>query len=116
MFDFEKLEVYTTARILVKKVLYFVYSNPKIDRVLTDQLKRSITSILFNLAEGTGRMTNADKKHFYTIARSSTFESVAILQVIKDQNLIDEATYQSFYNESEKISKMLLGMIRSFNR
>ena len=34
---------------------------------------------------GAGRMSYADKKHFYAMARSSLFESVALLRILKSQ-------------------------------
>jgi four helix bundle protein len=71
--------------------------------------------MLLNLAEGTGRMTNADKKHFITISRGSVYESVAILDTIKELNLIDDSLHKELYDNYETISKMLLGMFRSYN-
>ena len=60
-------------------------------------------------------MTNIDKKHYLTIARASVFESVAILETVKDLGLIDETSFKEFYDGYEQISKMLLGMIRSYS-
>jgi four helix bundle protein len=82
---------------------------------LKDQWKQSTLSILLNLAEGTGRMTNPDKKHYLTVARGSVFESVAILEAVHDLGFIDEVIFKEFYDNYEQISKMLLGMIRSYS-
>jgi four helix bundle protein len=70
---------------------------------------------MLNLAEGTGRMSNSDKKHFLTMARGSVFESVAILEAVNDLGYIDEALFREYYESYEQISKMLLGMIRSYS-
>ncbi|MDA1122407.1 MAG: four helix bundle protein [Bacteroidetes bacterium] len=115
MFDFEKLEVYKIAQNVVVKVLKLIKENPGMDEVLVKQLKRSSTSVLLNLAEGTGRMTNKDKQHFYTIARGSVFESVSIVNLFKELNMIREEDYQSIYNDFESCSKMLLALYRSKN-
>lgn len=116
MFDFERLEVYGYARELVKKVLFFIANNQELDENFSTKLRSTVTSILYNLAEGTGKMTHADKRHFLTISRSSVFETVAVLHVMLDLKIITEDEYKSFYDDLEQVSKMLLGMIRSFSK
>lgn len=116
MFDFEKLDVYTQIRGLNEKVLSFLYNQANIDPFIRDQFQRASVNIALNLAEGTGRMAVDEKRSFYTKARSSTFECVAILHIIYDQKIIDEYQYTEFYLDFEKTSKMLLGMIRSLEQ
>ena len=116
MFDFEKLEVYTVARKLNYKVFSFLYKSKSIDTHLQDQWKRASLSILLNLAEGTGRISINDKKHFITIARGSVNESVAILQILKDLDRIEERIYSDLYAKYEQVLKMLLGMYRSYSK
>jgi four helix bundle protein len=113
MFDFEKLEVYQIAKALVTDALKIIYTNEQLDPYIKDQWKRSCMDILLNLAEGTGRMTTADKKHYITVARSSVFECVAILQVLGELGMLPAAQAQDLYERYEKVSKMLLGMYRS---
>ena len=113
MFDFEKLEVYNEARELNRLVFKNVILKGQGDPYLLDQLKRAQVSILLNISEGTGRMTKPDKKRFYVMARSSVNEVVALLQVMRDLSTIDHEVYNDIYAQAEKISKMMLGMIRS---
>ena len=114
MFDFEKLDVYQMTKDQNVKVLSFLKKMKDADPYLIDQWKRASLSSLLNLAEGTGRMSDSDKRHFLTIARGSIFESVAILDLLKSLNLIPENIYLEFYASYEQISKMLLGMYRSY--
>ncbi|MFA5814723.1 MAG: four helix bundle protein [Bacteroidales bacterium] len=115
MFDFEKLDLYQE----LKKLNYMVYkkirSIKEIDPFIIDQWKRASLSSVLNLAEGTGRMTPADKKHYYTISRGSIFECVAILDLIMNLGGLSQAEFVEFYEGYEKASKMLLGMYRSQN-
>jgi four helix bundle protein len=114
VFDFEKLEVYQEIRTTNLKVLKHIFSHKtSIDPYLQDQFKRASLSALLNLAEGTGRMTNPDKKKFYITARSSIFECVAILQTLYDLQSLEQNLHDELYTSFEKCSRMLLGMIRS---
>lgn len=114
MFDFEKLDVYTEIKQLNQDVLTFIFSL-KSDAYIIDKWKRATISIMLNLSEGTGRMTNSDKRNFYIKARSSVFESVSLMDILHGQKQISDADYSRFYERYEKVSKMLLGMVRSFS-
>ncbi|CAN5556601.1 hypothetical protein BH23BAC1_BH23BAC1_46370 [soil metagenome] len=116
MFDFEKLDVYQEVKVTNSKVLGFIFTSQNLDPYLRDQWKRATINILLNIAEGTGRMTFNDKRNFFTIARSSVFECIAILDTVLGLGFIKEENYKEFYEAYEKISKMLLGMIRSFTK
>ena len=113
MFDFEKLQVYHCSRKVSAEIIGFIFTHRTIDNFLRDQLKRAVVSIQLNLAEGTGRITSADKKHFYAMARSSAFECVALLQILLSLNILTSSQYDIWYRSFEEISKMLLGLIRS---
>jgi four helix bundle protein len=86
-----------------------------IDPYVIDQWKRASLSSVLNLAEGTGRMTPADKKHYYTLARGSIFECAAILELVFALGGLTKEEFEELYDGYEKASKMLLGMYRSQN-
>lgn len=115
MFDFEKLVVFQVLHRLNVEILKYLVSNPRIDDFLKDQLKRATLSASLNLAEGAGRSTRPDKRRFFTMARSSTFECVAIISYLKECDFISEVTYRRWYAEYEQVSKMLLALIRKAN-
>jgi len=50
-------------------------------------------SIVQNIAEGAGRVGRADKARHYAIARGSAMESAGHLDVMKIEEIIEEATY-----------------------
>jgi four helix bundle protein len=111
MFDFEKLNVYNKAKAYNKKVSDFI-RNSDIDKTTNDQLRRASFSIMLNIAEGSGRFTNPDKRNFYVIARGSAFECVAIFDYLKDVKIIDKYHYNLFYSDLEELSKMLFALIK----
>ena len=61
-------------------------------------------------------MSGPVKKRFYTIARSSVYECVAILDIVSEVGEIDENSRKEFYRSYEEVSKMLLAMYRSLNK
>jgi four helix bundle protein len=115
MFDFEKLEVYHKVQDVNVKVLTYLSRAEGIDEDIKDQWKKASMSALINLAEGTGRISRQEKKQYYTIARGSVFECVAILNLLKETELIDNEFYEDVYDGYESCSKMLLAMYRSMD-
>ncbi len=112
MFDFEKLEVYSKAKLFNRDVSFFL-EHTNISKNKKDQLERAAFSIMLNIAEGSGRFTKPDKKNFYIIARGSAFECVAIFDFLSDQKVIDQEMFKKFYSMLEEISKMLYALIKS---
>lgn len=113
MFDFENLNVYQKSREFRTKIFAIISRNSNIDRFIMDQLKRSVISVILNIAEGTGKSSKADKRNFFTIARGSVYEVVAIVDILFDDKIITDENKKELYSELEAISKMLLGLINS---
>jgi four helix bundle protein len=114
MFDFEKLDIYKKAKHFNTEIRILIKST-KLDPTTKDQLRRASFSIVLNIAEGSGRFSKADRRNFYVISRSSIFECVAILDVLKDEMVLDDNQFQLFYFRAEEISKMLFAMIKNQN-
>jgi four helix bundle protein len=79
--DHENLDVYRVTLELVTRIGDILKSKD-IDRSLRDQIVRSSTSILLNIAEGTGKRSPADRRRYYEIARGSAMETAAALDVL----------------------------------
>lgn len=56
-------------------------ASAKVRVFVQDQLNRSSSSIVLNIAEGSGKVTAKDKRKFYAIALGSLRESMAALQL-----------------------------------
>jgi four helix bundle protein len=68
------------------------------------------------LAEGSGRFNKPDRRNFYIIARSSIFECTAILDALKDEAMVEESVFNSFYNQEEELSKIIFAMIANLQQ
>lgn len=113
MFDFERLDVYRKSKELNKEILKFLRENKSIDSYIKDQLRRASISTVINIAEGSGKFSKADKRNFYTIARGSVYECVSLLELIREEGIINQNFFNDFYKKYEELSKMLLALINS---
>ena len=80
---------------------------------LVEQLESSATSISLNIAEGKGRFSKKEFKHFLYIARGSLYETVAMLQIFLKKKWIGKFLFNELYSQGEEINKMLSGLINS---
>jgi four helix bundle protein len=111
MFDFQKLDVYQKAKTFSKDITNVLAKN-KFDRVTNDQLRRASFSIMLNIAEGSSRFSNRDRKNFLVIARGSLFECFAILEYLHEMGEIESGIFNVFSTNLEEISMMLFALIR----
>lgn len=112
MWDFQKLEVYQKSKNLCKEITSTL-KEKSFDRVTSDQLRRASFSIMLNIAEGTSRFSNKDRKNFFVVARGSAFECEAIIEYLVETEEIDQNAYADYENKLDEISRMLFGLIRS---
>lgn len=116
MFDFEKLQVYQKAKEYNFELKKEILSLSTLDKSAKDQLRRAAMSIMLNIAEGTSRFSNADKRNFYVISRGSVFECVSINDLLTDEKIISIDLKMKFYCKAEEISKMLFAMIKNLEK
>ena len=112
---FRKLDVYRLTRSIVKDI-YLLLKNPAYDRNLKDQLLRASTSIMLNIAEGSGRWFPRDQRRYFNIARGSALECIAIFDIIEDLKLLPIEEANDYKKRLDKIARMLFGIIQHFGK
>jgi four helix bundle protein len=80
---------------------------------LTDQLCRAAASVPTNIAEGKGRQTGPDFRHFLIIARGSTEETRYLLLLARDLGLLPSEDYYTLSATYTEVSKMLNALIKT---
>ncbi|MCP4378279.1 MAG: four helix bundle protein [bacterium] len=110
-FMFENLDVYQKAIDFIDQVTGLTGEFPRGYYFLTDQLNRASLSIATNLAEGNGRFTKNDRKHFFIIARGSAQECIPLLEIARRKGLIEEPVVNGCRDQLEAIAKMISGLI-----
>ena len=113
--SFTKLIAWQKSHELTLAVLKMCESLPKYD-FIRNQLERATLSITSNIAEGFGRQTTGDKKHFYVIAHGSAYEVQNQLLVARDTDKISNEDFQKLAVQSLDSLRLLHGLIRSLER
>ena len=93
-------EIYQLVKLLPAEELYS----------LSDQMRRAAVSIPSNIAEGRGRGTDKDYKHFLCIAKGSVFELETQLLLCVKINYLTQSQVEMSLSLCSEISKMLASM------
>jgi four helix bundle protein len=116
MFCFEKLRVWQKAVNFAKNIYSLTSTFPK-DEIfgITSQLRRAAISISLNIAEGAGRTSKKEFKHFLSIAYGSVCETSTILKICRELLYINGEQFNKFYSSAEEIGRMISGLSASKN-
>jgi four helix bundle protein len=108
---FEDIIAWQKAKGLTVQI-YSLFENSK-DFGFKDQIQRASVSVMNNIAEGFERKGNKEFAYFLYIAKGSCGEVRSMLILAKELNKISEKDYEKLYIQSEEISKIITGLIRS---
>lgn len=112
--DFTEMSVWKLAMDYAVQIFNLTNDLPKReDYALTSQIRRSSVSISDNLAEGFGRETKPDKKHFYIISRGSLLESKNQLLYGKNVGYFDSSRVIELIKMNEQIHFELNKLIKT---
>lgn len=96
---------------LVKEIYAITKRLPNEEKfALIDQLKRSSTSVVLNIAEGTGGLGDKEFKNFLRIALKSLYETVAGLKIAEKLFKVDIA---NALEKCDRVGKELNALIKS---
>ncbi|MCK0109295.1 four helix bundle protein [Flavobacteriaceae bacterium S0825] len=107
MHKVEDLKIWRKSIELTKAVYILVTDLPSDEKFgLTSQIKRSAISIPSNIAEGAGRNSQKEFKHFLSIANGSAYELQTQLILLIELNLIAKEKIQPVIDVCIEIQKM----------
>jgi four helix bundle protein len=113
MRDFQDLSIWQRSHMLTLKVYSVTKSFPSDELYgLISQMRRSSSSIPTNIAEGSGRNSNAELKRFLVIATGSCSELQYQVLLSRDLKFIHEDLYKELENEIIEIRKMIYSFIQ----
>lgn len=112
-FRFLEWEVYKDSKTLFSRILTIARILSKEHRYeLGDQLTRSGLSIVLNIAEGSGKSSDKELNRFIEVALGSVYETLAALDVLRDNNFISEEEFRELHQMLDSISNQLGGFKR----
>lgn len=107
MHKIEDLKIWQKSMELTKLVYKIVAELPSDEKYgLVSQIKRSSVSIPSNIAEGAGRNSNKEFKHFLSIANGSAYELQTQLILTTELNLISRDKIQQVLDLIAEVQKM----------
>ncbi len=108
MRDYTKLESWQRSHQLTLKIYLASKTFPKEEIFgLTSQMRRSSSSVPTNIAEGCGRNTNPQTRHFFDIALGSLSELQYQILLSKDLNYIPESLALKLLAEANEVRRMI---------
>ena len=114
VYDFEKLDVYQCALDLMKALFSINNEIPaSLQYSVGNQLIRAGLSVSNNIAEGSGKLSAKEKRRYYGTAIDSCRECVSILNVLKNENLVDKKNTEASRVLCHRITSMMYKLIRS---
>ena len=107
-FKFESLDVWKEANIYTLKIYKITNTFPREELfALTSQLRRSVSSIAANIAEGSGSSSKKDFSHYLDILIKSTYETVSHLYLAKQLDYVSENIRIDLYKDAEILTKKI---------
>lgn len=114
MGNYRQLCVWQQAHSFVLGVYRSTRAFPDDERYgLTAQLRRAAVSIVSNIAEGSGRQSDAEHARFLRIARGSVCEIECQLLLSRDLGYLESEAWKLLDDDCQHVSRMLNGLIRS---
>jgi four helix bundle protein len=113
MQPFTELKVWQRSHLLVLQLYRLTREFPADERFgLTSQLRRAVTSVPTNIAEGSRRQHRQDFARFLNIAKGSLGEVEYLLMLGRDLDYVDEETTRPQIDEANEIARMLYALRR----
>jgi four helix bundle protein len=113
MRDFRELKVWEKAHAVVLAIYKATAGFPRDELYgLTNQIRRSASSIPANIAEGCGRDGEAELARFLRIAMGSASELEYHLLLASDLNFLAKSEYERLANDVVEVKRMLASFIQ----
>lgn len=105
----KNLDVYQAIRELTKVVYGLSSKMPDTEKFnMVLQIRRAVLSVKLNLAEGSSRKSEVERKRFYEMAIGSIVELDAAFETAVDLNYFEPAALDDFGKQLNKCFAMLI--------
>lgn len=116
MHNFRKIKVYQRAIDFAVEIYRVSKIFPKDELFcLTSQIRRAVTSISLNIAEGSGNKSNKEFQRFLEIALRSDYEVMTCLEIALNLTYCEKKDYEKLIAESDEIAAMIVGFSKNLS-
>ena len=110
----QKLDTYTSSKVFVLECYRLTKSLPADEKFgMISQIRRAALSVHLNIAEGSSRKSDTERKRYYEIARGSVIEIDAALDIANDLGFIKITDITNLGQSMVACFKLLTGLIKS---
>lgn len=108
MRNFKNLRFWQRGHALTLRIYQLTNEFPKTETYgITSQIRRASSSVPTNIAEGCGRLSDAELARFMVIAQGSLLEVEYLILLCFDLKYISESEYKSLDKEINEIKSMM---------
>jgi len=112
--SYRDLIVWQKAMTLARQIYALTESLPRREAYgLADQMRRSSVSVASNVAEGHGRLTDLQFRHFLGTARGSLYEMQTQLELAIDLGYLDKQKGLALMDQGWEVARILNGLLKS---
>ena len=110
----QKLEIYTSSKQFVLECYKLTKSLPAEEKFgMISQIRRAALSVHLNIAEGSSRKSEMERKRYFEIARGSVIEIDAALDIAFDLGYLKTIDTAKLGTSMISCFKLLTGLIQS---
>ena len=110
----QKLDIYEVSKQFVLECYRLTKTLPTEEKFgMITQIRRAALSVHLNIAEGSSRKSEAERKRYYEIARGSVVEIHAALDIAIELAYLEGLKTESLGDSMIRCFKMLTGLIES---
>ena len=110
----QKLDLYTASRLFVLECYKLSKQLPADEKFgMISQLRRAALSVHLNIAEGSSRKSEVERKRYYEISRGSIIEIDAAVDIANDLSYLDNFNLEQLGIQMIRCFKILTALINS---
>lgn len=115
--SYRELIVWQKAMVLARHAYLLSCDLPKNEAYgLLAQIRRAAVSVPSNIAEGHGRLTDLQFRHFLGNARGSLYEMQTQVELAADLAYLDETRSRELLDRASEVARLINGLITSLGR
>ena len=115
--SYRDLLAWQRAMDLVDEIYSTVRNFPNYERfALATQMRKAATSIPCNIAEGQGRFSLRDFRHFLREARASALELETEIIIANRQGYFDSERAEKLLEQASRVGQLINGLIRHISK